>query len=172
MKLLRYLIRRYQIKSDPIRYATKVGVKIGENCRILSLKANTFGSEPYLIEIGNHVTITSGVRFITHDGGVWIFREQKPNIDVFGKIVIGNNVFIGINAIIMPNVTIGNNVVIGAGSIVTKNVPSNTVCAGVPAKVLSTVDDYKSRVEKRALYIRNEEKGKKVKLLLDIFNNK
>ena len=122
-------------------------LKIGNNCKILTSKWS-FGSEPYLIEIGNNVEITSGVRFITHDGGAWIFREKDPTLDVFGKIKIGNNVFIGVNTVILPNIQIGNNVVIGAGSIVTKDIPSNTVVCGVPAKVISSIEEYYSKLKK------------------------
>ncbi|MBK5462548.1 acyltransferase [Peribacillus sp. TH27] len=154
-------------KKSPIHYARRIGVKIGENCRILSLKPNTFGSEPYLIQIGDHVTITSGVRFVTHDGGVWVFRGENPEIDVFGKIIIGNNVFIGINSIIMPGVEVGNNVVIGAGSVVTKSIPSNTVIGGVPARFICTLDDYEHKVMKKASFIKSKSKDTKKKILLE-----
>lgn len=49
------------------RYLRKLGVTIGENCEIY--KSAQFGSEPYLIELGNHVRVNSGVNFVTHDGG-------------------------------------------------------------------------------------------------------
>lgn len=114
----------------------KKGLKIGNNCEIY--KNVDFGSEPYLVEIGNHVRITSNCKFITHDGGVWVLREiyKNPKIDLFGKIVIGNNVHIGINSIIMPNVKIGNNVIIGCGAVVTKNIPDGEIWGGVPAKFI------------------------------------
>lgn len=63
-------------------YARKIGVKIGERCLIAS---RSWGTEPYLIEIGDHVQITSGVRFFTHGGG-HVFREMYPDMDFFGKI--------------------------------------------------------------------------------------
>ncbi|MFR1295915.1 MAG: hypothetical protein ACLSBH_11080 [Coprobacillus cateniformis] len=79
-------------------------MKIGEECEIY--KDVVFGSEPYLIEIGDHVRITNGCKFITHDGGVWVIRQLMDDneIDLFGKIIVGNNVHIGMNCIIMPNV--------------------------------------------------------------------
>ena len=143
------------IKKDPIKYAKSIGVNIGDNCRLLGIKPSTFGSEPYLIHIGNHVTITSGVRFITHDGGVWVFREENPDIEVFGPIYIGDNTFIGINTIILPGVRIGNNCVIGAGSVVTKDVPSNTVYAGVPAKMICSIEEYREKVNSKATFVRS-----------------
>ena len=59
-----------------------------------------------------------------------------PGANGYGKVVIGNHVFIGVNAIILPNVTIGDNAVVAAGAVVTKDVPPYAVVAGVPAKVL------------------------------------
>lgn len=123
-----------------------VGVRYGENCRFIKLDLNTFGSEPYLIAIGNHVTIASGVKFVTHDGGVWVVRDKHPKLDVIAKVTIGNNVFIGMNSIIMPGVVIGDNCIIGAGSVVTKNVPDNKVFAGVPAKKIRDLNEYEEKV--------------------------
>jgi|TARA_R100000501_G_C2628296_1_gene122499 acetyltransferase-like isoleucine patch superfamily enzyme len=123
-------------------YARSIGVSIGENCKI---KTSDFGSEPYLIEIGNHVQITQGVKFFNH-GAAWIFREAIPDFDVFGKIKIGNNVYIGNNSLIMPGVTIGDNVIIGAGAVVTKSFVENKIIAGNPAKVIGEIEDLKKRI--------------------------
>jgi acetyltransferase-like isoleucine patch superfamily enzyme len=135
------------LRKSNVEIARKLGVKIGEKCLVLSNPYKCFGSEPYLVELGNHVEITSGVKFITHDGGVWVLREQEEfqKVDKFGKITIGNNVFVGLNSIIMPNVTIGDNCVIGAGSLVNKNIPSGEVWAGVPAKKICTLEEYKNK---------------------------
>lgn len=62
-----------------------------------------------------------------------------------GAIIIGNNVYIGRKTTILKNVTIGDNVIIGYGSLVTKNIPANSVAAGVPAKVICTIDEYYER---------------------------
>ena len=106
-----------------------------------------FGSEPYMIEIGNHVRINSGVQFVTHDGGVWIFRQKEDtkDVDLFVRINVGNNVHIGTNSIIMPGVTIGDNVVVGCGAIVTHNIPDNSIAVGVPARVIENVEQYYSK---------------------------
>jgi acetyltransferase-like isoleucine patch superfamily enzyme len=103
-----------------------------------------WGSEPWLIKLGNHVRVTGGVRFVTHDGGVWVCRElmNQYDIDKFGPIVIGNNVHIGWNAVIMPGVHIGDNVIIGCGAIVTHDVPENEIWAGVPAHRINDINDY------------------------------
>lgn len=118
------------------------GVTIGEDCYIE--KDTLFGSEPYLIKLGNSVRISSGVKFVTHDGGMWVLRKMGicPDGDIFGPIEIKDGTHIGWNAIIMPNVTIGSNCIIGCGAVVTKNIPDNSVAVGVPARVIETVDTY------------------------------
>lgn len=165
-RLMNYLKSNYLIKKNPISYARSIGVEVGEDCRLLGINRGTFGSEPFLIKIGNHVTITSGVKFINHDGGVWVFRNHKPDIDIFGPIIIGDNVFIGLNTIIMPNVKIGNNVVIAAGSVVTKSIEADKVVAGVPARIIKEIDQYHHKVEQKADYIKGKTKLEKREYLI------
>lgn len=138
-------------KKDNVLIAREMGVRIGENCLILSNPYRCFGSEPYLVELGNHVEVTGGCQFVTHDGGVWTLRVQDgcEKVDKFGKITVGDNVFIGINSVILPGVRIGDNCVIGAGAVVAKDIPSGEVWGGVPAKFISTYEQYiKKSLEK------------------------
>ncbi len=132
------------------QYLLLQGAFVGQNCRIEKFM---FPSEPYLIKIGCHVSIGEDVQFITHDGGVWVLRwlTNDSRLDFFGPITIGDNVFIGNNVILLPNVTIGDNVVIGAGSVVTKNIPPGYVAAGRPAKILCTIDDYLHRKKSQCI---------------------
>jgi len=116
-----------------IEYLRKQGMKIGQNCHLNTM---SFSTEPYLIEIGNHVAIAAGTDFITHDGAIWCFREELQNADVFGKIKIGNNVFIGNSSTILPNTIIGDNCIVGAGSVVRGKFPEGSVIFGNPAKVV------------------------------------
>lgn len=141
-------------RRDPIGWARSIGVKVGDDCRFLGISEVTFGSEPYLIKIGNHVTITDGVKFSTHDGGVWVFRYEHPDIDVFGPIEIGDNVFLGFNTVILPNVKIGSNCVIGAGAVVTRDIPNNSVAVGSPARVIRNTSEYLQKVDAIAMHIR------------------
>lgn len=106
----------------------------------------TIPSEPYLMSIGNNVKITAGVRFITHDISPAVFgMAGYPVHDdclyYMDKIIIGDNVMIGADSIIMPGVKIGNNVIIAAGSVVTKEIPDGTVAGGVPAKAIGRFDE-------------------------------
>lgn len=125
------------------RYAKKIGVNIGAGCRIYT---RHFGSEPYLVEIGDHVTLTQTVRFVTHDGAAWLIRDDKGRRFKYARIKIGSNVFIGLNTVILPGVIIGDNVIVAAGSIVNKNILSNSVVGGVPARLICSFSDYKNRV--------------------------
>jgi acetyltransferase-like isoleucine patch superfamily enzyme len=142
----------FMLIMSKVNYAIYKGVLIGRNCRIY---IRDFGSEPFLIEIGDKVTVTSGVKFITHDGTTWLMRDKRGRRHFYQKIVIGSNVFIGVNSIIMPGVKIENNVIVAAGSVVTKSVPYGVIIAGVPAKIIGKFED----VEKRMLdnYISEED---------------
>jgi len=165
-KKIFHLYRR--LLWSPLKYAKYLGVSIGKDCWIAT---RYFGSEPYLITIGDHVQITGGVRFFTHGGG-WILREEQPDFDAFGKIKIGNNVYIGSCSMIMPGVTIGNNIIIGAGSVVTRSVPDGVLLAGNPARIIGTIDDYKQRMQKYNTRSKQLGKREKMTYLLSISENR
>jgi acetyltransferase-like isoleucine patch superfamily enzyme len=112
---------------------------LGKDCRLICTE---FGSDLYLIRLGDHVTATQ-VRFITHDGSVWVFRDREPDEDLIKPVVVDNNVFLGVGAIILPGDTIGDNVVVGAGAVITRDIPSNSVAVGVPARVINTGNRFK-----------------------------
>lgn len=159
VKKLIYLLSHLQSEE---KYARKVGVTFGKNCFFRTRK---FGSEPFLISMGNDVHTASGVEFITHDGAVNVIRnmyEKYYDVDIFKKINIGNNVFIGRGARIMPGAKIENNIIIGAGSIVVGNLRSNAVYAGVPAKYICSIEEYVEKNEKyfsKTKYLSNANKN-------------
>ena len=141
--MINKLIRKlYQHFCPIVQQAKKAGVLIGENNEIQSRFWER--AEPYLITIGDNCQITVGVKMFTHGGGKAV-RHISPNFDVFGKIKIGNNVYIGNNSLIMPGVTIGDNVLVAAGSVVTHSVPDNVVIGGNPAKLLCSLEEYYQR---------------------------
>lgn len=121
-------------------FAKRIGVNVGNNCRIYT---RYFGSEPFLISIGNNVTITANVSFITHDGSLILFSDEKGRRYKYQKIEVGNNVFIGVNSIVMPGIKIEDNVIVAAGSVLTKSVPAGVIVAGVPAKIIGNFYDLK-----------------------------
>ena len=130
MKIFDFLYRHIYGRINPISYAKTIGVTIGENCKVIG--PQSWGSEPYLIKIGNHTEISLECMFITHDGATWVFRNSEKYKDVirFGKIIIGNNCFIGARTTILPNVRIGDNCIIAAGALVNKDIPSGEIWGG------------------------------------------
>jgi acetyltransferase-like isoleucine patch superfamily enzyme len=149
-KLVARLRASYELrKYSPVtiaEYLRRQGSQIGEGCFIVP---TSLGTEPYLVKIGNHVAIAYGVTFSTHDGAAWIFRDQVPDTQVFGPIVIEDNCIIGSNVILLPNIRIGRNSVVGAGSVVISDVPPNSVVVGVPARPLGSVDKYREKCLER-----------------------
>jgi acetyltransferase-like isoleucine patch superfamily enzyme len=142
------LYRRYVLhRGDYVSYLRSLGVEIGVDCEIMTRPAN-FGSEPWLVEIGSRVTISTDVLLLTHDGSSRLYREKysdSPWGNRFAPIRIFDNCFVGARTIILPGVTVGPDSIIGAGSVVTKTVPPDTVWAGAPARELSTVPDAEAR---------------------------
>lgn len=147
--------------------------KVGKGCEFLTTTV-PFGSEPYLVEIGDNVRITSGVKFCTHDGGMWVLRHNGmlQNADFFGKIKIEDNVHIGWDTIIMPGVTIGCNTVIGVGSIVTKDIPPNSVAVGVPCRVIKSIDEYYEKYKDKVDFVKNLSSSEKEQYLIKKFGLK
>ena len=146
MRLVNRLFLRYLRHFHTEKWARKLGVKVGFNTTISS--SVVLSSEPYLISIGNHVQVTSGVTFFNHGGGN-VARRQYPAFDCFGKIVVEDWAYIGSHSLILPGVTIGEGALVAAGSVVTKSVAPKTVVGGNPAKYICTVDEY---IEKNSLY--------------------
>ena len=136
---LRRLFNRIKYgKYETVKELRARGVQVGENCSINTNRID-FG-HGYLISIGNNVTISDAI-LLAHDGSTKRFIGYSK----VGKIIIGDNVFVGYNAIILPNVKIGSNVVIGAGSLINKDVPDNVVVAGNPARIICSIDDFIKR---------------------------
>ena len=94
MSIIKKIKYWYMRRNDPIRYAREIGVTVGEGCRFQGSPG--WGSEPWLISVGNHVEISSGVSLITHDGATWVFRDQEEYKGTlkFGRIRIGNKLII------------------------------------------------------------------------------
>lgn len=158
-RLIQKLRLRYGSQAIVIATLRRMGVHIGERCRIYT---TNFGGEPWLIRIGNHVCISNDVTFVNHNLN-WPFQDKYESLTGFGKIEILDNCQIGVGATILPNVTIGPNSVVGACSVVTKDVPPNTVVAGNPAKAICTMDEYEEKCLARHIAIPNDpEEARKV----------
>ena len=138
-----------ELLIDKIR---SMGGMIGKNTRFISPAACNidFGRASY-IKIGDNCCLTF-VNILAHDYSWYTLLESCGDIlpDAGGYVTIGNNVFVGYDALILKDTTIGDNCIIGARSVVKGNIPANTVWAGVPAKQICTLDEfYKKRESKR-----------------------
>jgi acetyltransferase-like isoleucine patch superfamily enzyme len=131
-----------RLHQDPVRYFRSQGVEIGEGVEIFGANLFTFGSEPYLVYIGNQVTISHNVDFITHDGGLRIARAKYPSAYLYGRIQVADHCFLGAHCVLLPGARVGVGSVIGTGSIVTGEIPPDVVAIGAPAKPVKSVDEY------------------------------
>lgn len=137
-------IRKHIMKIDDrsqLEVAIENGLTIGKDCHIMG-ECIIDPGHCFLITIGDRVTLAPRVHILAHDAST----KRILGYTVIGKVVIGNDVFIGAGTIILPNVTIGDKVIIGAGSVVTHSIPNNSVAVGNPARVIGTYDAY---VQKR-----------------------
>lgn len=166
MKKLISLLKK--ILFSPEKRARMAGVNMGVDNFIAG---DFWSSEPYLITIGNHCQITRGVKMHTHGGGGAV-RLKYPKFDCFGKITLGDYVYLGSDVTIMPGVSIGDNVLVAACSVVTKSVPSNVVIGGNPARILCSIEEYIERNLKYNLDSKNLPSAEKKKMLLHLPEDK
>lgn len=143
MELIKQFLRetKQKIRGEvPIRKLKKIGLKVGKD--FWYGQGCTFDvSHCWLISIGNDVKFSSRVHLLAHDAST-----QKLNGYVkVGKINIGDSVFIGSDAIVLPGVSIGENSIIAAGAVVSNDVPRNEVWGGVPAKYICDVKEYREK---------------------------
>ena len=144
-KIYKELLYGYRGTSESyLKYLKKKGVKIGENVTFYEPNTNYIDvQKPWIVKIGNNVEIARGVVIITHDYAWSVIKQINGEIiGSRGKVEIGNNVFIGMNTMIMQGVNIGDNVIIGANTLVNKDIPANSVAVGNPVRVVSSIEDY------------------------------
>lgn len=169
-RILREWLQVEKSGGSLIDDAIKNGLKVGE--RVDFVSAPNFGSEPYLISIGDGTTISFDCAFVTHDAATRVIRhlpDGNPETGYFGPIVIGKNCFIGCRSTILANVHIGNNTIIGAGSVVNRDIPDNVVAAGVPCKVICTLDEYRAKHKSDFIYMNSLPYKEKKEYLLNLF---
>lgn len=164
--IFKELYMSYLRKRKPVLYAKKVGVNF-PNGELFIYGEVKWSTEPWIISLGKNVHITDGVKFLTHDGGTLLFRDQIRDLEITKPIIVGDNVYIGNNVIILPGVHIGNNCVIAAGAVVSSDVPDNVVVGGVPAKIIKSIEEYLSKISTESLHLghlKGEDKDKALKI--------
>ena len=117
-------------------------------------------SHVWLIEIGDNVRLGPRVHILAHDGST----KQFLNYTRIGNVKIGNNVFIGADSVVLPDVTIVDNVIVGANSTISKSLLKPGVYAGSPAKYIKSYDDYvdscRAQLNKAAVFDSSYQLGK------------
>ena len=139
MKLEKVYSKIYTILTQKpcVKVLKKNGMTIGKKFNVQTNSIIDI-SHCFLISIGDNVTLAPRAHILAHDAST----KNLIGYTKIGKVEIGNNVFIGAGAVILPNVKIGDNVVIGANSVVCKDIESNVVVAGNPIKIINTIDKY------------------------------
>jgi acetyltransferase-like isoleucine patch superfamily enzyme len=107
------------------------------------------GLIPNAIEVGENLISATGSWILSHDSSL-INHIDKVAVK---KTIIGNNVFIGLNAIIMPGIKVGDGSIVGAGAVVTRDVQPYTIVVGNPAKFICTVDEYIEKVKTNSILV-------------------
>lgn len=149
---IRHTIGLYLITNPYKRaqYCKKHNVfhHMGDKCMVMFRKIPLY---PKLISFGDNVWVASQVTFVPHDVIHYMLNTRDKNYkfqEYLGCINIKDNVFIGTNSTILPNVTIGSDTIIAAGTLVNKSVRGG-VYAGVPARCICSLDEF---IEKRKQY--------------------
>ena len=122
----------------------RVFAAVGEN---FFFQPRKLPAQPELIRFHDNVAVATDVTFLNHDVMDIMFGclDDRMHYEHMGCIEVMDNVFIGGNSTILPDVRIGPNAIVAAGSVVTKDVPEGAIVAGVPAKVIGSFDDLKQK---------------------------
>lgn len=129
------------------------GVKVGRGVVFRDAGSVTIDlTRPSLVEIGDYVDINVNFTIMTHDFASGVFlRKYGELVNSSGAVRLGNNIYIGRDVTILKGVTVGDNCVIGLGSVVMHDVPDNSVVAGCPARVISSLDEYFAKRKSRCV---------------------
>ena len=165
------------LPNDKMRHDARIarlrasGMRIGTGCQIYSDLATT---EPWLIEIGDRVGIAGGVKFITHDGAAFRLRHRRAGLQSLGRVRVGDDVFIGENALLLPGTEVGAGAIIGPGAVVRGRVDENVLVFGNPAQVVGRASLYLERLLRSpdALDSYGLPEGERRALVLKHFGNK
>lgn len=152
MKKIGYQIARIKsklLKSHEILvdYYRQGGVKVGKDCTICSY---ILTKEPFMLEIGDRTIVSTNVTFVTHDNSAKMIFGSRG--DLYGKIIIGDNCFIGENSTILYGVNLADSIIVAAGAVVTKSFnESNVIIGGNPARIISSWEKYEKKYECKAI---------------------
>lgn len=130
-----------RLRRDPdLERLVNRGLRLGSN---VSIGRDVWLAEvcPWLLTIGDDVTIGMHVTIFTHDSST----KRRIGYTAVSPVVIGERAYVGGLCVVLPGVTIGDNAIIGAGSVVRHDIPSDAVAAGSPAQVVGSTEEFKQR---------------------------
>ncbi len=137
---------RLASKENPlltISSLKKCGVDISDNAIIFGENVLIDLTRPSLIHIGANTFLHNGFKILTHDYATFVFiKKYNEFIPSSGRVWIGDNIWFGENVTVLKGSQIGDNCIIGINSVVMGTIPSNSVAAGCPAKVICSLDEY------------------------------
>lgn len=140
-KIYNRLIARKSLQELDLEELIENGMTVGQNCYFYS-STGFDHIYPHLISFGDDVTVSTNVTILAHDASTNIVSCGTK----LGRVCVGSNVFIGSGTIILCNTKIGSNVIIGAGSVVSRDLPDNGVYAGVPARRICSIEEYRKKM--------------------------
>jgi maltose O-acetyltransferase len=157
-RVIRSLLRRIadRVRGD-LRQETLIarGLRVGRDTYI-NPSARFDGRFLFLISIGSETTISARVDFIAHDAS----SKRRLGYTMMAPVAVGDRVYIGARAVILPGVTIGDDAVVGAGSVVSRDVPPGVVVAGNPARQITATEEltarHAARMRTRPVYSTDE----------------
>lgn len=120
------------------RYYNLLGIEVGEGTVVS--RGAWIDCYRGKVVIGNGCRVTNGAKILSHDQTLSRIYGCDPDLDVKGRTVLEDNVFIGMNSVVLPNVTIGRNSIVGAGTVVSDNVPPDVVVVGNPMRIVKKYD--------------------------------
>ena len=126
-----------------------LGMQIGDD---VHLPASTWidTSHCFLISIGDHCGFGDECLILAHDAQMDEFLDAAR----IGRVIIHPSCHIGARSIILAGVEIGPRTIVGAGSVVSRSLPADTVCAGNPARVICTIEEYLDKHRRRLVEVR------------------
>jgi acetyltransferase-like isoleucine patch superfamily enzyme len=128
----------------PVHFTSRVlyhkNISVG-NGTAPGLSGNCYIQGRNGIELGHNVRIGPGVGLISANHDI----DDYDRWPLCKSLKVGDNVWIGMNTVVLPEVQIGDNVVIGANSVVNRNIPSNSIAAGSPCRVIRSKSPYKGK---------------------------
>lgn len=150
IRLMKLYLKLFRRKADPYlftRILQEEGIQVGSHTVFFDPHTQTIDRErPWMLKIGDYCKITRGTTILCHDYSRSVLRRAYGEvIGEAAETVIGDNVFIGVNSVILMGAHIGSDVIIGAGSVVSGHIPDRCVAAGNPARVIRTLDEHVSR---------------------------